>query len=77
MAHIDGISHGPVHGEDLMKSYRKELWFNVPGRRGSINITPQAEAALRESRTHVGLCLVDAMHTIARVFINDDEPGLN
>ena len=56
-----------------MKSYRKELWFNVPGRRGFVNITPQVEAALRESGIREGLCLVNAMHITASVFINDDE----
>ena len=56
-----------------MKSYRKELWLNIPGRRGFINITPQVEAALRESGIREGLCLVNAMHITASVFINDDE----
>jgi secondary thiamine-phosphate synthase enzyme len=60
-----------------MKSYRKELWFNVPARRGFINITPQVEAAVRESGVQEGLCLVNAMHITASVFINDDEPGLH
>ncbi len=60
-----------------MKSYRKELWFNVPARRGFINITPQVEAALRESGIREGLCLVNAMHITASVFINDDEHGLH
>jgi secondary thiamine-phosphate synthase enzyme len=59
-----------------MKSHRKELWFNVPGRRGFINITPQVEAALRESGIQEGLCLVNAMHITASVYINDDENGL-
>jgi secondary thiamine-phosphate synthase enzyme len=59
-----------------MKSYRKELWFNIPGRRGFVNITPQVEAALRESSIQEGLCLVNAMHITASVFINDDERGL-
>ena len=59
-----------------MKSYRKELWFNVPGRRGFVNITPQVEAALRESGIKEGLCLVNAMHITASVFVNDDERGL-
>ena len=45
-----------------MKSYRKELWFNVPARRGYVNITPQIEACLRESGVREGLCLVNAMH---------------
>jgi secondary thiamine-phosphate synthase enzyme len=60
-----------------MKSYRKELWFDVPGRRGFINITPQVEDALRESGVREGLCLVNAMHITASVFINDDESGLH
>ena len=60
-----------------MKSYRKELWFNVPGRRAFINITPQVEACLRESGIQEGLVLVNAMHITASVFINDDESGLH
>ena len=60
-----------------MKSYRKELWFNVPGRRAFINITPQVEEALSESKIAQGLCLVNAMHITASVFINDDEGGLH
>ena len=60
-----------------MKSYRKELWLNIPGRRGFVNITPQVEAALRESGIREGLCLVNAMHITASVFINDDESGLH
>ncbi len=60
-----------------MKSYRKELWFNVPARRGFINITPQVQEALRESGVQEGLCLVNAMHITASVFINDDESGLH
>ena len=59
-----------------MKSYRKELWFNVPSRRGFINITPQVEACLRESGIQEGLCLVNAMHITASVYINDAERGL-
>jgi len=59
-----------------MKSYRKELWFNVPSRRGFINITPQVEDCLRESTIQEGLCLVNAMHITASVYINDDERGL-
>lgn len=59
-----------------MKSYRKELWFNVPTRRAFINITPQVEEALRESGIQEGLVLVNAMHITASVYINDDEPGL-
>jgi secondary thiamine-phosphate synthase enzyme len=60
-----------------VKSYRKELWFNVPQRRALINITPQVEDALRESGIQEGLVLVNAMHITASVFINDDESGLH
>jgi secondary thiamine-phosphate synthase enzyme len=60
-----------------MKSYRKELWFNIPARRGIINITSQVEACLRESGVREGLILVNAMHITASVFINDDESGLH
>ena len=60
-----------------MKSYRKELWFNIPSRRGFVNITTQVEEALRESGVKEGLCLVNAMHITASVFINDDESGLH
>ena len=60
-----------------MKSYRKELWFHLPTRRGFVNITPQVEACLRESGVREGLCLVNAMHITASVFINDNEHGLH
>ncbi|MGB2986302.1 MAG: secondary thiamine-phosphate synthase enzyme YjbQ [Phycisphaerae bacterium] len=60
-----------------MKSFRRELWFEVPTRRAFINITPQVEEALRESGIREGLCLVNAMHITASVFINDDESGLH
>jgi secondary thiamine-phosphate synthase enzyme len=60
-----------------MKSYRKELWFNVPARRGFINITPQVADGVRESGIQEGLVLVNAMHITASVFINDDESGLH
>jgi secondary thiamine-phosphate synthase enzyme len=60
-----------------MKSHRKELWFNTPQRLAFINITPQVEDALRESGVREGLCLVNAMHISASVFINDDERGLH
>jgi len=60
-----------------MKSYRKELWFNIPARRAFINITPQVQEALLESGVQEGLCLVNAMHITASVFINDDESGLH
>ena len=60
-----------------MRSYRKELWFNVPTRRAFINITREVEECLRESDVREGLCLVNAMHITASVFINDDESGLH
>jgi len=60
-----------------MKSYRKELWFNVPTRRAFINITSQVEECLRESGIKEGLLLCNAMHITASVFINDDESGLH
>jgi secondary thiamine-phosphate synthase enzyme len=60
-----------------MKSYRKELWFNVPRRRELINITPEVHACLEESGIQEGLILVNAMHISASVFINDDESGLH
>ncbi len=60
-----------------MKSYRKELWFQLPARRGFVNITPEVAACLKESGIVEGLCLVNAMHITASVFINDDEAGLH
>ncbi len=60
-----------------MKSHRRELAFHVPTRRALINITPQVEEAIRESGVREGLCLVNAMHITASVFINDDESGLH
>ncbi len=60
-----------------MKSYRKELWFNLPTRRGFVNITSQIESCLHESKVQEGLILVSAMHITASVFINDDESGLH
>jgi len=60
-----------------MKSFRKELWFEAPRRRALLNLTPQVEACLRESGICEGLCLVNAMHITASVFINDDESGLH
>lgn len=60
-----------------MKSFRKELYLNIPSRRGFVNITPQVEAALRESGIREGLCLVNPMHITASVFINDNESGLH
>ena len=60
-----------------MKSYRKELWFEVPTRRAFVNITRQVAACLQESGVQEGLVLVNAMHITASVFINDDESGLH
>jgi secondary thiamine-phosphate synthase enzyme len=60
----------------LMKSFRRELWFNVKGRRQYINITPQVEECLGESGIREGLLLCNAMHITASVYINDDESGL-
>ncbi|AKJ63681.1 secondary thiamine-phosphate synthase enzyme YjbQ [Kiritimatiella glycovorans] len=60
-----------------MKSYRKELWFQTGHRREYVNITPQVRECLRESGVKEGLCLVNAMHITASVFINDDEGGLH
>lgn len=60
-----------------MKSHRKELWFDIPERRMLINITPAVQEALEKSGIKDGLCLVNAMHITASVFINDDESGLH
>ena len=60
-----------------MKSYRKELWFNIPKRRGLVNITRDVQSAIDESGVKEGLVLVNAMNITASVFINDDEPGLH
>jgi secondary thiamine-phosphate synthase enzyme len=61
----------------VMKSHRKELWFEIPKRRAFLNITPQVEQCISESGIREGLCLVNAMHISASVFINDDESGLH
>jgi secondary thiamine-phosphate synthase enzyme len=60
-----------------MKSFRKELWFEVPKRRALVNITPEVAEAVRASGVKEGLVLVNAMHITASVFINDDESGLH
>ncbi|MCP3918146.1 MAG: YjbQ family protein [bacterium] len=60
-----------------MKSHRNELWFDIPTRRAFLNITPLVAETLAESGIREGLCLVNAMHITASVFINDDEPGLH
>jgi secondary thiamine-phosphate synthase enzyme len=80
IAHLSVGSCALPAGPDIietMKSYRKELWFEVPARRAFINITQQVEACLRESGIKEGLVLVNAMHITASVFINDDESGLH
>ncbi|MDP8259090.1 MAG: secondary thiamine-phosphate synthase enzyme YjbQ [Candidatus Aadella gelida] len=59
-----------------MKSYREELWFCTPHRRDYLNITPKIEEVVKKSDVHEGLCLVNAMHITASVYINDDESGL-
>ena len=63
--------------EKLMKSYRKELWFDIPQRMAFVNITREVAGCLKESGIREGLCLVNAMHITASVFINDDEGGLH
>ena len=60
-----------------MKSFHKELWFEIPSRMDFVNITRDVEEALAASGIQEGLCLVNAMHITASVFINDDEPGLH
>ena len=60
-----------------MKSFRKELWFNVPARRGLVNITRQVQDSVTQSGIKEGLVLVNAMNITASVFINDDESGLH
>ncbi|MDA1040566.1 MAG: YjbQ family protein, partial [Planctomycetota bacterium] len=60
-----------------MKSMTEYLSFTVPARRGFVNITPEVERIVRQSGIREGLCLVNAMHITASVFINDDEPGLH
>jgi secondary thiamine-phosphate synthase enzyme len=60
-----------------MKSYRKELMMEIPNRMQFVNITDEVRSALKDSRVKEGLCLVNAMHITASVFINDDESGLH
>src|SRR5512138_3372499 len=60
-----------------MRSFRKTLTMHTPGRVGFVNLTPDVEAAVEESGVREGLCLVNAMHITASVFINDAEPGLH
>ena len=61
----------------IMRSFHKELWFDIKERMDFINITPDVEITLAESGIQDGICLVNAMHITASVFINDDEPGLH
>jgi secondary thiamine-phosphate synthase enzyme len=75
---LQRMSHiGDMTQELSMKSYRKELWFEVPTRRAFVNITPQVNECLKKSRIKEGFLLCNAMHITASVFINDDEPGLH
>jgi secondary thiamine-phosphate synthase enzyme len=60
-----------------MKTYRKELWFNIPERRGLVNLTQDVQSCIEESGISEGLVLVNAMHITASVFINDNERGLH
>jgi secondary thiamine-phosphate synthase enzyme len=59
-----------------MKSHRKELWFNIPKRRAFLNISDEVQSAIDESGISEGLCLINAMHISASVFVNDNESGL-
>jgi secondary thiamine-phosphate synthase enzyme len=68
---------GKANENLAMKHHRQELWFNVPARRAFVNITGQVEDAVAASGVKEGLCLVNAMHISASVFINDDESGLH
>lgn len=67
----------PLGGFFTLKSYRKELFFNIPSRRGLVNITSQVQHAIDESGIREGLVLVNAMNITASVFVNDDESGLH
>jgi len=60
-----------------VKSYRKELFFNIPSRRAFVNITDELEKCVKESQIKEGLLLCNAMHITSSVFINDDEEGLH
>ena len=74
---LSGIINNNTKVREEMKSYRKELWFNIPTRRAFVNITGEVEDCLRESGIQDGLALVSAMHITASVFINDNESGLH
>lgn len=60
-----------------MRTLRRELWFEIPSRRGFVNITREVSSAVRDSGVEEGLCLVNAMHITSSVFVNDDETGLH
>ncbi len=66
-----------MKGQVIMKSFRKELWFQISKRRELINITDEVRSCLSESGIKEGLLLCNAMHITASVFINDDESGLH
>ncbi len=69
---------GKTYSNSLpMKSYRKELWFNLPSRRGFVHITPEVQDIVHAAEVQEGLVLVNAMHITASVFINDNESGLH
>jgi secondary thiamine-phosphate synthase enzyme len=70
-------AESPAVNNFRVKSHRQELWFDTPARRAFLNITPQVAAAVHTSGVQEGLCLVNAMHISASVFINDDESGLH
>jgi Uncharacterised protein family UPF0047 len=74
-AYTDSLNFSPENS--AMKSHTKHLTFNVPERMGFANITSQVEDEVKQSGVREGLCLVNAMHITASVFINDDEPGLH
>jgi secondary thiamine-phosphate synthase enzyme len=71
------VENQKTKNNDIMKSFKKELWFNTEKRYQFVHITPQVQEAVRESGIREGLCLVNAMHITASVFINDNESGLH
>ena len=77
LARIRAFYHSLLHGVWSLKSLTEHLSFEVPNRRGFINITPKIEELVQRSGVTEGLCLVNAMHITASVFINDDESGLH
>jgi secondary thiamine-phosphate synthase enzyme len=78
LARTRAFCHSLLHVEARsLKAFTEHLWFEVPNRRGFINITPKIEELVHRSGVTEGLCLVNAMHITASVFINDDEQGLH